>query len=105
MTKRTKAKPKTKAPKVERWSTTAILHPEPGGDFSAEMMGGAMVHVRAEAAKTPGARAVLLVEANPRADAVLAAARKWVRSEPGSDPFGDAENALVRAVEALERGG
>ena len=56
-----------------------------------------------------------MVPADPRRDAELKALRKlaeaaavWVKAEPGSDPFGDAENALsnaVAAVEKMQRGG
>lgn len=91
--------------------TTAILH----ADGELEVMGGSMREVRESAKHSPGARAILLVEADPRRDAELKALRKladaaavWVKAEPGSDPFGDAENALanaVAAVEKIQRGG
>lgn len=44
------------------FKTTAVLHP----DGVLEVMGGALVHVRAEARKTPGARAIVMREVRPR---------------------------------------
>lgn len=44
------------------FQTTAIVHP----DGTLEVMGGAMRHVRLEAAKTPGARAVVVREVPPK---------------------------------------
>ena len=102
MTKRTKAK------RIEAWEgSTAVLHP----DGVLELFGGAMVHVRAEAAKTPGARALLVVEADPLArlkeDVVRAAedliARYRASALGPKDSEVGWEAALFRAVERLER--
>lgn len=55
-------------------------------------------------------RIAKMVPADPRRDAELKALRKLadaaavrVKAEPGSDPFGDAENALANAVAAVEK--
>lgn len=44
--------------KRKLFETTAVLHP----DGVLEVMGGAMRHVKAEAMKTPGARAIRVRE-------------------------------------------
>lgn len=43
------------------FQTTAVLHP----DGELEVFGGALRHVRAEAEKTPGARAIVVREVRP----------------------------------------
>jgi hypothetical protein len=50
--------------KAELFQTTAVLHP----DGTLEVMGGSMRHVRAEAAKTLAARAIVVREVPPAGD-------------------------------------
>jgi hypothetical protein len=48
-------------PKKKLFQVTAILYP----DGYIDTMGGTMANVRAEAAKTPGARAIVVREVPP----------------------------------------
>ena len=77
---------------------TAILR----ADGDLEVMGGSMADVREYAKGLPGTRAVLLVEANPRTDAVVKAARLLMRPPDQRRTYTERLTALLFAVEALD---
>lgn len=77
--------------------TTAILH----ADGELEVMGGSMREVRESAKHSPGARAILLVEADLRRDAVL---RVVLKNAPHLGT-GTAALKIRAAVEKMQRGG
>lgn len=96
-----------RAPKVEaRFSVTAILHPATEHDEAVdrvELTGGAMRHARFEALKWTDARAVVLVEKDPAADAVVKAAERYVDLRFRLLNTQDAVKKLEAAVSRLQK--